>query len=308
MKLMKFLILTPLLLFSQTFLVPETEQFYTLIVKGTQAELVTSGHKFNEGPVWDKVNNCLYFSDIPANTIYKLTESGEKSVFLIPSANSNGLTIDKGNHLIVCDQFNKRIARLKHGKLHTLVSKYEGKSFNSPNDVVMRKDGALYFTDPPYGHFQFHKNTDRELNFTGVFFYNYHKCTLVDSTLIRANGICLSPDEKKLYVAQSEFNWLWKVYDLDKNGAILKSKIFYQSDKITGNPDGIKVDINGLIYATGNNGVVIFSPSGTFIGTIVLPENPSNLAWGGSKLNYLYVTTARSVYKIKLNTTGYLNY
>ncbi len=305
---LKSLIITPLLVFCQSFLIPESDEFFSIVPKETEVIFVTTGHKFNEGPVWDVDNKCLYYSDIPANTIFKITEMGEKSTFLIPSGNSNGLTFDRNKHLVVCDQFNKRVARLKHGKLHTIVSKYEDKSFNSPNDVVMRKDGSLYFTDPPYGHYQFFKDTPRQISFTGVYFFNHHKCTLIDSTLIRANGICLSPDETKLYVAQSEFNWLWKVYHLDANGNVISSKIFYQSDKITGNPDGIKVDINGYIYATGNNGIVIFNPNGTLLGTIVVPENPSNLAWGGTNLDYLYVTTPRSVYKIKLQTKGFLHY
>lgn len=310
MKIKKIILINvfPVLCFSQSFLLPENDQFYTIVPKDAEAEKVSSGYLFTEGPVWDKVNQCLYFSDIPANIIYKLNEFNEKSIYHTPSGNSNGLTFDRENHLIVCDQFNKRVAKLKHGKLHTIVSKFEGKTFNSPNDVVMRKNGSFYFSDPPYGHFQYNKDSKMQINYTGLYFYDHHKCTLIDSTLIRANGVCLSPDEKKLYVAQSEFNWLWKEYILNENGTVKSSKIFFESDKITGNPDGIKVDEKGFIYATGNNGIVIFSPEGKMLGTIVITENPSNLAWGGKDLDYLYITAQKSIYKIKLNTKGFLHY
>lgn len=294
--------------FSQSVFKPETDEFYKIVPKDGMVEQVASGHIFTEGPVWDRVNNCLYYSDIPANTIFKLTELGEKTVHHIPSGNSNGLTFDKHGHLVVCDQFNKRVATLKHGKLHNIINKFEGKTFNSPNDVVMRSNGDFYFTDPPYGHNQFNGKTTRQMNYSGVYFHKHHKTILIDSSLVRPNGICLSPDEKKLYVAQSEFDWLWKVYDLDTNGMVKSSKIFHKSDKITGNPDGIKVDVNGYVYATGNHGVVIFTPDGKLLGTIIMLENTSNLAWGGQNLDYLYITADKYVYRIKLNTKGFVHY
>lgn len=288
------------------FVIIKDPAFKKILPKNIAVEKVSTGYLFTEGPVWNKKENYLLFSDIPANIIFKLTSNGKSEVYKKPSQNSNGLTYDPKGRLVVCEQYTKRINRFNEDGSNTvLADKFEGKTFNSPNDIVFKKNGSFFFTDPPYGHMQFNGDKPQELSFTGVYFVKNNKVTLVDSTLIRANGVALSPDESKLYVAQSEFKWLWKIYNLDKEGKVLSTSMLMEGSEITGNPDGIKVDIEGNIYCTGNNGVVVFSKEGTYLGTIKTPENPANLAWGDKDFKSLYVTAQKSVYRIKLNIKGY---
>lgn len=282
-------------------------KFWKIFEPNVAIEKVATGFIFTEGPVWNP-SGFLLFSDIPANTIYKL-QNKETSVYKQPSYNSNGLTYTPNLNLIVCEQKTKQVVEVTSEKtFNVLASDFEGKTFNSPNDVVIRKSGGIYFTDPPYGHFNYFSDVKPELSFTGVYFTQNGKTILIDSTLKRANGICLSPNEKTLYVAQSEFDWLWKAYKLDKEGKVKSSKILYKGSAITGNPDGVKVDVDGNIYCTANHGIVVFNKKGKLLGEIRLPENTSNLTWGDSDLKTLYITAASSVYKIKTKKKGYLSY
>lgn len=284
------------------------ESFWKLVPKNVKIEKVSTGYKFTEGPVWNR-SGFLLFSDIPANTIYKLTPDGKSEVYRKPSQNSNGLTYSPKGDLVVCEQFTKRVAAIdKNGKTTVLADNFEGKKFNSPNDIVFKKDGSFFFSDPPYGHMQFNGEKPRDLNFTGIYYVKNGKASLIDSTLIRGNGVCLSPDEKTLYVAQSEFYWLWKAYTIGDNGKVLSSRILLEGTEIKGNPDGIKVDTDGNIYCTGNNGLVIFNKEGKCLGSIRLPENTANLAWGDADLQSLYFTAQTSVYRIRVNAKGHLAY
>jgi gluconolactonase len=290
----------------QDYLLPNDDTFWTLVPKNTKVEKVATGFKFTEGPVWNKKGNYLLFSDIPANNIVRVTPDGINEVFINPSENSNGITYDLKGRLIVCQHGARRVIRIESdGKSTVLADKFNGKKLNSPNDVIVKSDGTIFFTDPPYGL------TDQKLkeqSFSGVYRLRDGVLTVIDTTLLRPNGIALSPDEKYLYVAQSEFNWLWKVYELDKKGNVLNDKIFFQGPEITGNPDGVKVDTKGNVYCTANNGVVIFTKEGKYLGTIKVPENTANLAWGDADLKTLYIAAQNSIYKIKLNTVGYLGF
>jgi gluconolactonase len=278
--------------------------FWQYFDENNKIEKVASGFGFTEGPVWHP-DGYLLFSDIPGNTIFKI-EKEKSSIYKKPSKNSNGLTLHPLTKvLVICAQKSKNVV-LESGKV--LIDNYEGKKFNSPNDIVFRKDGSFYMSDPPYGHMQYNGNKSRELSYTGVYFVKNGVSTLIDSSLIRANGVCLSPDEKILYVAQSEFVYLWKKYVLDNDGMVISAEIFHQSEQINGNPDGIKVDVEGNVYATANHGVVMFDKNGKLLGEVRLPENSSNLTWGDADLGTLYITAGTSVYKIRTKAKGYLPY
>jgi gluconolactonase len=288
-------------------LIPQSVDFWKIVPKDVKVNKLISDFKFTEGPLWNKKENFLIFSDIPANKIYKVLENGRFEVYISPSENSNGLTYDAEGNLLICEQKTKSVAKIssKTGKKEILASRYEGKTFNSPNDIVCKKDGSFFFSDPPYGHMQFNAEQPRDMNYTGVYYVSKGKITLIDSSLVRANGVCLSPDEKTLYVAQSEFKYLFKSYQLDESGKVLSSKIFFEGDDITGNPDGIKVDVEGNVYFTANNGIMIFNKDGKWLGTIKTPENPANLAWGGKDFKTLFVTCQGSIYTVKLNIKGF---
>lgn len=281
-------------------------KLWDFISKDVKIEKIASGYQFVEGPVWHG-DGFLLFSDIPANTIFKLTPEGKSTVYITPSGNSNGLTFDKMGNLVACEHAGRRIVSYdKMGKLSVLIDKLEGKKPSSPNDIVFKKDGSFFFTDPPYGLKNGDQDSLKELKMNGVYYVKEGKTIVIDSTLARPNGIALSPDEKTLYVAQSQYGYLWKAYQINEKGSA--SRTLMQEPEITGNPDGIKVDVEGNIYCTGNGGVVIMDKKGKFLGSIKLPENPANLAFGDKDLQSLYITASKSIYRIRVKKKGHLAY
>ncbi len=290
------------------FITIKDDKLWDFIAKDLKIDKVSSGYQFVEGPVWHK-DGFLLFSDIPANIIFKLTTEGKSSVYITPSGNSNGLSIDKLGNLVACEHFGRRLVSYdSQGKLTVLLDKIDGKRISSPNDVVFKKDGSFFFTDPPYGLKNNDKDSLKELKSNGVYYVKEGKTTVIDSTLKRPNGVALSPDEKTLYVAQSEFGWLWKAYQLNEDGKVKSSQVLMEEPEILGNPDGIKVDVEGNIYCSGNGGVVILDKTGKHLGTIKLPENPANLAFGDKDLQSLYITAQKSIYRIRIKKKGHLAY
>jgi gluconolactonase len=266
-----------------------------------KVEKLSSGLKFTEGPVWNP-KGFLLFSDIPADIIYKWTTNGQVSVFRQTAGNPNGNTLDREGQLITA-QHNRQLTRTeKNGKITILAERYQGKRLNSPNDVVVKLDGSIYFTDPPYGI----KKEQEELGFYGVYRWEPNgKLTLLNKEMVRPNGIAFSPDEKKLYVSDSEKLHIL-VFDVKEDGTLANSKVFAElpgpSDK--GVPDGMKVDVKGNLYSSGSGGVWIFSPTGQLLGKITVPESVTNLAWGNKDYKTLYITAGKSIYRIPLNIAG----
>lgn len=267
--------------------------------KEYKVEKVSSGHQFTEGPVWTPQGKLL-FSDIPANKIWEV--GSESKVFRDPSGNSNGLTFDLQGRLIACEHGNRRVSRTeKDGSLTTIADHYDGKRLNSPNDAAVKSDGSIYFTDPPYGI----SPEQQELDFQGVYRIKPDgKLDLLVRDFDRPNGLCFSPDEKLLYIADSSTNLRHiRVFNVAKDGTLTGGKVFAKvSDK--GVPDGMKVDVNGNLYVAGPGGVWIFDSTGKHIDTIRLPETPANLAWGGRDGKTLYMTAVTSVYKVRLEVGG----
>ncbi|MEM6401155.1 MAG: SMP-30/gluconolactonase/LRE family protein [Cyanobacteria bacterium P01_D01_bin.116] len=281
-----------------------TSQTSDIVDDDTKLEKLFDGFKFTEGPVWNP-DGFLLFSDIPADTIYKWNikdKQDKPSIFRRPSGNTNGNTYDNQGRLISA-QHNRKLTRTeKDGKVTVLAERYQDKRLNSPNDVVVKSDGSIYFTDPPYGI----KQEEEELGFYGIYRWEPNgNLTLLNKEMVRPNGITFSPDEKRLYVNDSEKLHIL-VFDVKPDGTLSKSKVFAELPGSTdkGVPDGMKVDVKGNVYSTGSGGVWIFSPTGQLLDKINVPENSTNLAWGNQNYKTLYITAGNSVYRIPLNIKG----
>ena len=263
-------------------------------------EVIAEGFQFTEGPYWIG-DGVLVFSDIPANKVYRWKEGEGHEVYLDPSGRSNGITADAKGHLVLA-QHSRKVSRYEDGLFYMLVDKYEGKKLNSPNDLVIDSKGRLYFTDPPFGI----EEDQKELDFNGVYLLDtYDELHLLVDDFNRPNGIVLSPDEQTLYVNDSYEGHI-RAFDLDADGLISNGRLFAEMDDPTaeGVPDGMKVDTAGNIYSTGPGGVWIFTPEGELLDRIETPDRVTNLAWGGAKLDWLYMTAPNEVYRHKMNTQG----
>jgi len=282
----------------------ESENFRKIFPANAKVRRIASGFQFTEGPVWIPEANHLLFSDIPANKILSLKPNGQVTTFRDPSGKSNGLTRDRQGRLIACEHGNRRVTRTeKDGSIIVLADKFQGGKLNSPNDVVVKSDGAIYFTDPPYGI----KPNEQEQPLQGVYRISPDggEINLVADDFERPNGLAFSPDEKKLYIDDSSERRHLGVFDVQPDGALANSRIFYEMniDK-HGAPDGMKVDVDGRIYCTGPGGIWVFDSEGVHLGTIVTPEIPANCAWGDEDWQSLYITARTSIYKIRVNIPG----
>lgn len=313
--------------------------FDALLDKDAKLEIVADGFKWTEGPAWDRKNGYLLFSDIPDNIVYKY-KPGEKVVpFLKPSGytgtgdhlmepGSNGLVFDAKGRLHLCQHGDRRVARLsRDGKSFiTIADRYEGKRLNSPNDAVFAKNGDLYFTDPPYGQMPKGKPwvfPNEELGFRGVYRVRNpgstsRKLELLTKEMTFPNGIALSPDNKTLYVAQSDpKKAIWMKFPIQADGKLGKGEVFADKTDTVGKkgktadgqpamqlPDGMKVDVKGNLWATGPGGLLVFSPAGKHLGTIATGVNTGNCAFGEDG-SVLYIMCDRAIGKIKTKTKGW---
>jgi gluconolactonase len=301
-------------------------RFDKLVPPAAALEKLVDGHDWTEGPVWvGGPGGYLLFSDIPRNSVYKWQPGKGESLFLKPSGytgtetnlrepGSNALVLDPDRrHLVLMEHGDRRVSRmdLETKQKTTLADRYDGKRLNSPNDGVFRSNGDLYFTDPPYGRMV--KGSDefpgRELDFCGVFRLSKDgKLTLLTREMTRPNGIAFSPDEKTLYVANSDPKQaVWMAFPVEEDGTLGKGKVFFDSTaqvgKLKGLPDGMKVDRNGNLFATGPGGVLVFTPAGEHLGTLATGVPTSNCAWGGDG-TVLYVTADKAVCRIRTATRG----
>jgi gluconolactonase len=296
--------------------------FFTVIAPASPIEKLASGFDWSEGPVWFKDEAFLAFSDVPSNTVYRWKQGEGISIYLKPSGytgkeprggepGSNGLTIDSQGRLVLCEHGDRRVGRIeKDGRHVTLADRYQGKRFNSPNDCVYKSNGDLYFTDPPYGLLGTNHDVGKELSFQGVYrLAPDGKVTLLTDQMSRPNGIAFSPDEKTLYVANSDpERAVWMAYDLKPDGTLGKGRVFFDvtsmvSTNRKGLPDGMKVDVKGNLFATGPGGVLVFSPEGKHLGTINTGEATANCAWGDDG-STLYITADMFLCRIRTKTRG----
>jgi gluconolactonase len=305
-----------------------------IIPAGATIERVATGFTWVEGPIWIPAGYLL-FADITSNSIRKLMPDGTVSIFMQPSGykgsapyggkepGSNGMTLDERGRLTVAGHAQRDVWRLEsidpRAQVTVLADSYEGKLLNSPNDLVYKSDGSLYFTDPPYGlPTQGDNDSIKQLQVNGV--YRIPKAfdqkpgaapardrlQLLIKDLPRPNGIVFSADERYLYVNNSEPKKLWMRYRVKEDGTLTDAKVFYDatSDTRPGSPDGMKVDREGNLYSTGPGGIWIFSPTGKALGTILMPERSANVNWGGIDRKTLYITASSSVYSITLKVPG----
>ena len=278
----------------------------SILDSDAQVEQIASGFQFVEGPVWHP-DGYLLFSDIPANVIYKWTPgASEAEVYRQPSNHSNGLTLDGENRLVAAEH-DRRVSRAEaDGTVVPIAERYQGKRLNSPNDIVVKSDGSIYFTDPPYG---LPKQTEgKELAYNGVFRWAPDgTLTLLDDSFVRPNGLAFSPDEKTLYVDDSAEVHI-RAFEVLPDGTLANGRTFADlSDPgQDGVPDGMKVDVRGNVFCTGPGGIWVLSPEGETLGRIEAPEVPANLAWGDADGKTLYITARTGLYRMRTKTGGVL--
>jgi gluconolactonase len=273
-------------------------------------ELVADGYTFTEGPAWDGAR--VIFSDIPGDTVYVMTPGeGPPMVLYTPSALANGHTFDREGQLLNAEHGSGEITRwTPEGGRQTVAAEYQGKHLNSPNDVVVRSDGLILFTDPPYGLASAWNGIKREaeLGFSGVFALDEAtgKMVLIDDTLDRPNGLALSPDERVLYVGDTATQTLW-AYDLADDGTASGKRLVANvtDDSTPGRVDGVRVDSEGRVYFTCPGGLCVVDPAkGVVVARLATPKRATNLAWGGPELSDLYITALTDVYRVSTRARG----
>ena len=310
--------------FVKTEIIKADLAFDQIMTPGTQLEKLAGGFLFTEGPVWvpatATTSGYLLFSDPNANTIYRWSADGQVSVFRTKSGyagvdigayhqpGSNGLTLDGKARLTINQHGNRRVIRVEpRGNITVLADRYDGKRLNSPNDLVYRSDGALYFTEPPFGLPNVFNDPRKELPYSGVYCVKDGMVKLVSTDLDAPNGLALSPDEKTLYV--NNWNDKRKVilrYDVNADCSLSNGRLFFDMTDAPGSDalDGLKVDQKGNVYSTGPGGLWILSPEGKQLGLIKGPEDPHNMAWGDDDGKTLYITALTGIYRLRMNVAG----
>lgn len=300
-----------------------SDAFYEIIPREARLEIVAEGHDWTEGPLWVVRGGYLLYSDIPRNAIYKWEPGRGSQLFLQPSGfsgtdfegeepGSNGLLLDPEGRLVLCQHGDRRVARMMAPlenpapKFETLAAGFEGRRLNSPNDAIYDSRGNLYFTDPPYGLPRQMEDAGKELEFQGVYRLDSGgKLSLLSREFSRPNGLALSPDESRLYIANSDPDAaFWKVFDLLPNGSLGNGTIVHDATALTasekGLPDGMKVHKKGYVFGTGPGGVFVFAPSGELLGRILTGQATSNCAFNEDQ-SALFITADAFVLKLDLN-------
>jgi gluconolactonase len=312
----KFLLLTlasisAINLFGQTekrtfALQSQSAEFWKVVDRNAKLETVGTGFGFTEGPMWDPAG-FLYVSDETINKIYKLYPDGRKEE-VISLGDPDGNTFDRDHRLIDCASVLRAIIEVTpEGKYKVLADRYQGKKLNSPNDVIIGPDGAIYFTDPTLDLVAGEK---QEIPFQGVYRLGKDRdVRLLTKDLSQPNGLAFSPDGKHFYVDDSEQRNI-RVYDVAADGSLRNGRIFggEPGGKGDGLPDGIKLDKNGNLFVTGPKGIWVWDATGHHLGTIVVPEQPANLAWGDKDYRTLYITATTSVYRLQMKAEGFVPY
>ncbi|MCB8821200.1 SMP-30/gluconolactonase/LRE family protein [Microvirga rosea] len=290
------------------------ERFRRLVISSARLEKLAEGFRWAEGPAYFPAGRYLVWSDIPNDRMMRLDEtSGHVSVFRQPAAYSNGNTVDRQGRLVTCEHGNRRVTRTEHdGSITVLASHYGGKRLNSPNDVVVRSDGSIWFSDPAYGidsDYEGHK-AESEIGACHVYRVDPQTgaVTIAADDFVRPNGIAFSPDEKRLYVADTGATHVEdgprhiRVFDVDRDGKLTDGRVFAVCT--AGLFDGFRLDEAGRIWTSAGDGVHCYDPDGTLIGKILVPEVVANVAFGGPKRNRLYICATTSLYAIMLPVNG----
>lgn len=273
-----------------------------------ELEKLAGGFIFSEGAVWVEGENALYFSDIPASITRRWSEQKGVEILRSPNDKSNGMFLDHDGKLLICQHGKRRVVKWSGGdEVEVIVDSFEGKKFNSPNDIVVRDDGCIYFTDPPYGlTAKFGELGEQELPYQGVFRTDPQRkqVFLLNDGFCRPNGLTFSPDQSLLYVNDSQEK-LIRVFDVSEEGDLFNERLFAEVKGDTpGSPDGMKVDTRGNVYVTGPGGLWIFQPEGRKKGFIPVPETVGNFAFGDADRKSIYITASTSLYRIRVEIPG----
>jgi gluconolactonase len=284
-------------------------------------EVLAQGFRWSEGPAWDRAAGRLLFSDVPANVVHSWSEKDGLGTFLQPSGytgpeggggrepGANGLAFDAKGRLVLCQHGDRRVSRLEGGRFVTLVDRFEGKRFNSPNDLVLAADGSIYFTDPPYGLAKTFEDPGREIGWNGVYrLAPDGRVSVLVKDLKAPNGIGLSPDGRTLYVGQSDSERpVVMAYDLSKDGTVSNGRVFFDTTPLKKNgpgaPDGLKVDSGGNVFTTGPGGVLVLSANGEYLGTIRTGVPTANCGFGDDGRT-LYITANDMLCRVRTTTMG----
>lgn len=272
------------------------------ILDATPAQRLATGFVFTEGPLWHP-DGFYYFVDVRASMLYRLAPGGAPEVVREKTGGGNGTTFDLQGRLVLCEGDNRRVTRRgADGRFEVLMDRFEGKRLNRPNDVVCRSDGSIYFTDPGLRV----PLAEREVPHAGVYRIAPDGAVSLIADFEYPNGLAFSPDERRLYVANTRWAQYIHLLELDDRGQMVRRRIFadMSSDETDGVPDGMKVDVEGRVYCTGPGGTWVFAPDGTRLGIIRTPEVPANLAFGGPDLRTLFFTARTSVYSMRANVPG----
>jgi sugar lactone lactonase YvrE len=284
----------------------QSDGLKSVLAEGATVEKLAGGFRFTEGPVYHAETDSVIFSDIPADVLFRYGVGSKRvDTFRSPSGQTNGNTRDHQGRLLCCEHLNRRVSRIEpDGMVVTLAYAYTNKRLNSPNDIVVKSDGTLYFTDPPYGLPD--QKVGKELDFSGVYRIDRQgNLTLLVSDFPRPNGLAFSPDEKTLYIADSQEMHL-RAFEVAPDGTLKNGRLFadMKAPGKPGAPDGLKVDNRGTIYCTGPGGVWVFAAGGKHLGTIETPEVPTNCAFGDRDGKSLYITAQTGFYRVRLREAG----
>jgi gluconolactonase len=285
-------------------------KFHQLIDKDAELERVVTGFEFTEGPIWNPREKSLIFSDILGNAIYHWTEKNGLKKLRRNSYMANGNTYDRQGRVVTCEHATSRITRTDFsggGELEVLATHYQGKELNSPNDIICKQDGMLYFSDPNMGRGpKAGVPRQQQLTFQGVYRLDPadKSLTLLVDDFIKPNGLCFSNDEKKLFIDDSEHNHI-RVFDVKSDGTLHNGRLWAELARAgIGVADGMKMDRAGNIYCTGPGGIHLFDAAANYLGIILMPEQTANLAWGDDDLQSLYITASTSVYRFRTSISS----
>lgn len=295
--------------------------FDALVAKAAVVEHLADGFNWSEGPVWDPAQGALLFSDVPENRVYRFRDGAGVTVYLEPSGftgavyngrerGSNGLTLDPAGRLTLCQHGDRRVARLAADGKHfeTVVDRVDGHRFSSPNDLCFDRAGNLFFTDPPYG---LPSDTPQETAFNGVYRLGTDgRLAVIARDMARPNGVALSPDERTLYVGSTDGGEPWiKAFALNADGTVASSRIFFDGSALMkagrhGGFDGLKVDAQGNLWTSGPGGILVISPAGKHLGSILTQRATANCAFGDADHQTLYITADEALLRVRTGVKG----
>jgi gluconolactonase len=282
-------------------------RFERVVGSSVEFEKLATGFLFTEGPLWHPQGQFLLFSDMPGDHLRRWSAADGVTTFRKPCNQSNGLTWDRQGRLLACEHSSSQVTRTEpDGSITTLASHYNGKGLNSPNDIVVKSDGAIYFSDPTYGRKEFYgRPRETELDFRGVYRISPEGgLTLLADDFEQPNGLCFSLDERRLFVNDTDRQHI-RVFDVKADGTLENSRVWAETTGEGGGaPDGMKIDSEGNLLSCGPGGIHVFDPDANCLGVINVPEYTANFCWGGDDMRSLFITASTSLYRMKMKVPG----